>query len=300
MDPVPHQADHGAGYSVDPGRPGDHRGRRGGRRADQLRHAALVLGRGRGHRHRLPGRRGGRGTVLWPAVGQTRPAQAVHDYPGGVPDRQRADCGHLRCRARLGRLPVPDQVHRRDRDRRGVRSHQLRDRRDDPGPLPGPGRHRRKRHLLGRVDHRHPGLAAVPECDRPGARLAARLPDRPGPGRGHHLRPARAAGKPAVAADPRRGRRSRTDHHGHRTASPGPPWQAAAAAERQPGDRGPPGPPYRLPHLAAAAVHQLPAPRGAGRQPDDHPVVPVQRDLLHLHPGADQVLPRKRRRRRST
>ena len=40
---------------------------------------------------------------------------------------------------------------------------------------------------------------------------------RPGAGRGHHLRPPRAAGKPALAADPRPGRRSRTDHYGRRT-----------------------------------------------------------------------------------
>ena len=46
-------------------------------------------------------------------------------------------------------------VHRRHGHRRRVRGDQLRDRRADPGPLPGPRRHRGQRHLLGRRDPRH-------------------------------------------------------------------------------------------------------------------------------------------------
>ena len=49
------------------------------------------------------------------------------------------------------RLPL----HSRDGHRRRVRRHQLGHRRADPGPLPGPCRHRRQRHLLGRGAARH-------------------------------------------------------------------------------------------------------------------------------------------------
>ena len=66
--------------------------------------------------------------VFGQAVGQAGPAQAVRGDPGGLPDRQRADRGHGRRRARLGGVLVRHPVHRRDRDRRGVRRDQLRDR----------------------------------------------------------------------------------------------------------------------------------------------------------------------------
>ena len=49
----------------------------------------------------------------------------------------------------------------------------------------------------------------------------------------------------------------------------------------------------RLPGPAPGAVHALPEPVDARRGPDDHAVVPVQRDLLHLRPGAGVLLPRQ-------
>ena len=51
----------------------------------------------------------------------------------------------------------------------------------------------------------------------------------------------------------------------------------------------------RVLDAAAAAVPLLPQAGDAGRVADDHPVVPVQRDLLHLCPGADEVLSRAER-----
>jgi hypothetical protein len=50
-----------------------------------------------------------------------------------------------------------------------------------------------------------------------------------GPGRGHHLRPARPAREPALAADPRPGRRGRADHRRDRAASAEGPGTPAAA-----------------------------------------------------------------------
>ena len=46
----------------------------------------------------------------------------------------------------------------------------------------------------------------------------------------------------------------------------------------------------RLPGADPGAVPRLPEPVRARRLAHDQPVVPVQRDLLHLHPGARQVL----------
>jgi len=46
------------------------------------------------------------------------------------------------------------------------------------------------------------------------------------------------------------------------------------------------------PHAAGDPAY-LPEARNLGREPDDHAVVPVQRDLLQLCPRAGQVLPRQ-------
>ena len=48
--------------------------------------------------------------------------------------------------------------------------------------------------------------------------------------------------------------------------------------------------------LLRVAFRQATPAGGPRRHADDHPVVPVQRDLLHLRPGADEVLPRHQQR----
>ena len=109
----------------------------------------------------------------------------------------------------LVHLPVRHPDHRGHGHRRRVRRDQLRDRRDDPRQVPGPGRHRGQRNLLGR---RHPGhdRDAVPaEPHLPSAGLAGGLHRRPGARAGHHLRPAEPAGEPALADHARQARRRR-------------------------------------------------------------------------------------------
>ena len=66
----------------------------------------------------------------------------------------------------------------------------------------------------------------------------------------------------------------------------------AARRRRQQGHRAQAHREDRLPGADAGAVPRLPEPLDAGRLADDQPVVPLQRDLLHLHPGARQVLRR--------
>ena len=112
----------------------------------------------------------------------------------------------------LVHLLVRHPGDRRDGHRGRVRRDQLGDRRDDPGPVPGPGGHRGQRHLLGRGvpgHHRHPGCPE-PHLDHSG--LAGRLPGRPGARPGHHLRPAAPAGKPPLADHARQGERGRGIH----------------------------------------------------------------------------------------
>ena len=55
-----------------------------------------------------------------------------------------------------------------------------------------------------------------------------------------------------------------------------------------------PGEAVRLPAVPPAGVPHLPEAGDPRRDVDDHPVVPVQRHLLHLRPGAHQVLRRLR------
>ena len=64
----------------------------------------------------------------------------------------------------------------------------------------------------------------------------------------------------------------------------------AARGRRQQGHRAATHRKDRLPGADASAFPRLPEPIRPGRRAHDQPVVPVQRDLLHLHPGARQVL----------
>ena len=66
------------------------------------------------------------------------------------------------------------------------------------------------------------------------------------------------------------------------------------AGRRQPGDQPDPGEAVRLPGLPAPGVPRVPEAGDPRRLADDHPVLPVQRHLLHLRPGAGQLLRRQR------
>ena len=198
----------------------------------------------------------------------------------------RVDAGQQRG---LDRLPLRHPVHRRHGHRRGVRRHQLGDRRTDPGAIPRPGRYRGQRNVLGRRDPRHARHLHLPEADGPEPGLAARVPDRPGPGPGDPAGAAEPAGKPALAGHerPRGGRRGvdlahRTRGGGHR--------RRAAADRRKQSHRVEAHREDRLSRADPGAVPRLPEPVDPRRLADDQPVVPVQRDLLHLHAGAGQVL----------
>ena len=154
---VPYPAGHRPRCGLGARRPRDH-DRQQRRRPDQPEAGAepLLLRSGVRRRHRLPPRRGGRGPVLRPDVGQVRPPQPVHDHPRRVPVRRRAHRAHLRALAGLGLLGLGLPVHRRHGHRWRVRGHQLGHRRADPCQVPGSGGHRRERDLLGRCAHRAP------------------------------------------------------------------------------------------------------------------------------------------------
>ena len=116
-------------------------------------------------------------------------------------------------------------------------------------------------------------------------RLAAGVPDGPGAGAGRHRRRAHAAGEPALADDPRPGgggrERARQDRGRKRKSG-----QTLERRRRQQGDLAGAREAVRLPVLPAAGVPGVPEAGDPRRHADDHPVVPVQRDLLHLRPGA--------------
>ena len=120
---------------------------------------------------------------------------------------QRSHRVHAGQQRGLDRLPLRHPVHRRHGHRRGIRRDQLGDRRADPGPIPGPSRHRDQRHLLGRCDPRHARHVHLPQGDRPEPGLAAGLPDRPGPGPGDPAGAPEPTGKPALAGHERPGGR---------------------------------------------------------------------------------------------
>ena len=123
--------------------------------------------------------------------------------------------------------------------------------------------------------------------------LAGRLPGRPGARAGDHLRPAQPAGEPALADHARQGGGSRGVDRGDRARRRGDQGRACRrwtrARNRDPADR-----PDRLPGPAAGAVPALPEPLDPRRRADDHAVVPVQRDLLHLRARAGVLLQRQR------
>ena len=190
--------------------------------------------------------------------------------------------------AGLARLPVRHPVHRRHGHRRRVRGDQLRDRRADPRPVPRPGRHRGQRHLLGRRDHRHAGHATSSSTSLSAERrLAARLPARPGAGPGDlwssagTCRRARA-GRSCTAA--RQEAEETIDYIEHEVEQR---RRELPPVRREQGHRDQADRAHRLPRAGPGAVQGVPEAVGARRDADDHPVVPLQRDLLHLHAGAE-------------
>ena len=188
-------------------------------------------------------------------------------------------------------VPLRVPVRRRDGDRRGVLGDQLRHRRADPRQVPRPGRSGHQRHLLGRRDAGRPRqlLAAGHQPIRREHRLADRVLHRSGARFGDHLPPPAHPGEPALDGDPRQVRGGRGDRRGHRGRCPGP-GQAAARDQGlrslvDQGARGLATQAARLRVLQALSVAHLP-----GSDADDHPVVPLQRDLLHLAAGAAELL----------
>ena len=186
--------------------------------------------------------------------------------------------------------------------RRRVRGDQLGDRRADPGPLPRPGRHRGQRHLLGRRHPRHPRPSLLLHHVLPRS-LGWRIGFLIGPVLGLVILFVRRepAGEPALADHARPGGRGRGGD---------PPASRSEVGASRPATLAPvderkaieikPQPPDRLPDAwPRCCSGSYPQPVDPRRDPDDHPVVPLQRDLLHLHAGADQVLrrpaPRTRR-----
>jgi hypothetical protein len=101
------------------------------------------------------------------------------------------------------------QVPRGDGHRRGVFGDLLGHRRADPGAGAWPARPLRQQHLLGRGDTGEPAYsrAAEPERGRPVLRLEDRVRPRRGAGLGHTPGPPVRPGEPAMAHDPRQGRR---------------------------------------------------------------------------------------------
>ena len=226
-------------------------------------------------------------------VGPARAQAAVDHHVAAVPARHRAGGVRHRPSHRLAGVLLRHPPDRRDGDRRPVRGDQLGDRRDDAVEVPGTGRHLDQRVVLGRRDPRLVRLAHLPQRLRRERRLAAGVPDGPGAGAGGHRRGPHPAREPAVAADPRprRGGRGRAGEDRGRAG------QAARAGERRSGDRARAGEAVRLPAVPPAGVPHLPEAGDPRRDVDDHPVVPVQRHLLHLRPGAHPVLRRQRDQR---
>ena len=187
-------------------------------------------------------------------------------------------------------------LHRR-RHRRRVLGDQLGDRRADPGARPRLGRPGDQRLVLARDGDRRGRIDRPAESqvlrDRP--RLARRL---------RHRRDARArrapaapvpAREPALADDPRPGRGGRADRRRDRGArSRSRPTSELARARGQPIEVRADARPSASARSSGAMFGELPAPVGAGLLADGQPGVPVQRDLLHLRPRADQLLRRRR------
>ena len=141
----------------------------------------MTSSRGRNDRVDLPRRPGRRRALLRKEVRPARAQAAARHHAAPVPARHRAGGVHGQRRwLDLARLVLRDAVHRGHGNRRPVRGHQLRDRRDDALEVSGPCRHLDQRQLLGRRDHRLVRLFDLPERVRPERRVAARVPDGPG------------------------------------------------------------------------------------------------------------------------
>ena len=202
---LPHPHGRGLGRGMDPRWPRDHGGQRRRRHIEPARDASPLIGRGGIPRHRLPGRRSGRGAVLRPPVRQTRSAQSLHGDARCLPGRQWPDRPDPGQRRRLGRVPLRHPVHRRNGHRWRVRGHQLGDRRTDSGTLSRPGRHRGERNLLGRCDTRHARDIRVPQVDGYQRGVATGLPHWSGARPGDPGGAAAPSGEPALAGDERPG-----------------------------------------------------------------------------------------------
>ena len=291
---VPHAHGRRARGCVDPGRPPDHDRELRDRRPHPARHARHDLEPGGPDRVDLPRRSGDRRarlrTALRPA-GSQAPADR-HAAPVPVRHRSRRVHGERR-RLAVARLLLRHPVDRGDGDRRPVRGDQLRDRRDDALEVPGPRRHLDQRHLLGGGHPRLGRLALLPQrvCAR--CRLAPRIPDGAGPRDRRDHRGKDAAREPPVAHDSRasgRGGGGATEDRGRRSrVRPG-----ARARRRLAGTRARSREAVRLRHVPGPGLPHIPEAGGPRRDPDDHPVVPVQRHLLHLRTGARPVLRRER------
>ena len=128
-------------------------------------------------------------------------------------------------------------------------------------------------------------------------RLAAGVPDGPGAGAGRHRRRPHPAGEPALADDPRprRGGRTRAGQDRGRRAQVGRRARRRSTTARRSA---------WCPRSSTATCvflrlvfREYPKRAILGRLADDHPVVPLQRDLLHLRAGAGQLLRRQRHQR---
>ena len=134
----------------------------------------------------------------------------------------------------------------------------------------------------------------LPERVRPQRRLAARVPAGPRARDRRDHRRAHAPREPALADDPRPHGGGREEHRedrgGGTKVGPG-----GRARRRLAGARAHSREAVRLRHVPGPRLPHVPEAGGARRDADDHPVVPLQRDLLHLRAGARQVLRRERR-----
>ena len=291
---VSHADGHRLGRGLDSRRPRDHDRQRRRGHAEPTRDARPLVGRGRIARHGLPGRRSGRCAVLRAPVRQARSTQSVHGHARRLPARQR-----------------PDRADPRQRCRAGSRSS------TSPGSSPGMGIGGEYAAINSAIDELIParyrgrvdiavngtywagailgtlGHVRLPQVDGPQPGVAARLPDRPGAGPGDSGGAAAPSRESALAGDERpRGRRprSRSPTSSTRWRPPAPRCRGstrAKAIELRPTEK--------IGYLALTRVlfREYPKRVDPGRLADDQPVVPLQRDLLHLHLGARQVLRRR-------
>lgn len=289
MVPVALVRRHRPRHRMDPRRDGSHRRRQ--HRGPPVRARQRTAHHLRpGHRHlrcplrhgRLPGR-----PLLGPPHRHLRPQEALPDHPGRLPGRDGDDRPVLR---HLVVLPLP-LLHRL-RHRRRVRGHQLRDRRADPGEVPGPRGPADQRQLLARRGRRR---AAVDR--RPGhlhfsgeRRMAPHLRPGRGPLPGHPARTAARPGEPALAADPRPGRGGRPDRRRHREARHRRGGQGTAA--RRGRDDDPPAGPHHVRRDRPDRLRPLPQALHARLRPVHRAGVPLQRDHLRLRRDPHAVLRR--------